>query len=77
MFFFFIHIQPQIQPVEKQPHYVRKVVQRPSQKRVQVAEESVVASKTPEMVQRLKLERSESADKQRAKKPVSQVRNIY
>lgn len=68
--------QPQIQPIESQPNFVRKVVQRPV-KRVRVTEETEVISKSPETIQRMKLERTESADKQRAKKPVSQVLRRY
>uniref|UniRef100_A0A2S2NBU9 Larval cuticle protein 16/17 n=1 Tax=Schizaphis graminum TaxID=13262 RepID=A0A2S2NBU9_SCHGA len=68
--------QPQIQPIETQPNFVRKVVQRPL-KRVRVTEETEVVSKSPETIQRMKLERTEFADKQRAKKPVSQVLRRY
>ncbi|XP_001948708.1 uncharacterized protein LOC100162898 [Acyrthosiphon pisum] len=68
--------QPQIQPIEPQQNFVRKVVQRPV-KRVRVTEETEVVSKSPETMQRIKLERTESADKQRAKKPVSQVLRRY
>ncbi|VVC34909.1 Hypothetical protein CINCED_3A017475 [Cinara cedri] len=69
--------QPQIQPVaETQPQFVRKVVQKPL-KRVKVTEETVAPVRTPEMIQRMKVERSEASDKQRAKKPVSQVLRRY
>ncbi|XP_025206465.1 uncharacterized protein LOC112602551 [Melanaphis sacchari] len=68
--------QPQIQAIETQPNFVRKVVQRPL-KRVRVTEDIDAVPKSPETIQRMKLERTESADKQRAKKPVSQVLRRY
>ena len=56
---------------------MRKVIQRPAQKRVQATEDTSAIAKTSETFQILKIERSETADKQRAKKPVSQVLRRY
>jgi len=42
-----------------------------------VTEETAATSRSPETIQKLKIERSESASKQRAKKPVSQVQYYF